>query len=403
MIAESYKTAGFALICSSEGKIISVKHDNLNLISQKSNHFLFDYFKGFEKKRIQKMLFEALENGASYNCEVNTKDFSGEGSIGLSLFCASTTEGVLVLGSAAREQAENLSRDMLRMNNEHVNKLRRLLKKKQEKGGLFSSDDELFDELSKLNNELANTKRTLIKRTAILEESNQLKNRMLGMAAHDLRNPLSGIIGLTSLILEELTEGNQINPNQEQILQEIQNSSEYMLNIVEDMLDVSAIEAGSVKLKKESVNLIQFLDRIISLNRIEAGKKDIELQFDVAENETIEVEIDPVKMQQVFNNLLSNAIKYSERNTTTVISISWSKENIQVHVTDRGLGIPEDEMDQLFVPFSKISSETTSGEKSTGLGLAIIKKIVEAHGGNIYVSSTIGEGSRFTVSLLSDE
>ncbi|MDX1639511.1 MAG: HAMP domain-containing sensor histidine kinase, partial [Balneolaceae bacterium] len=286
------------------------------------------------------------------------------------------------------------------INNEQVNNLRQLVKNQSDSRPQKKEEADLYEEMSRLNNDLANAQRKLAKKTAELERSNEMKNKMLGMAAHDLRSPLSVIQGFSSILLEDHDETNCFSDDQVELLQEINNSSKFMVRIIEDLLDISAIESGSVNLNLEQCDLAELIRRTVSLNRMEAGKKNITLSTDLPDDE-IMIELDPHKFEQVLNNLITNAIKYSHSETTTAVGINDRKKPgiLTIYVRDEGQGIPEEEQEKLFQPFSKISVQATGSEKSTGLGLAITKRIVEAHNGEIYVESEPGVGSTFFVDM----
>lgn len=266
----------------------------------------------------------------------------------------------------------------------------------------FTKENEwkLYDDLSELNNELANTQRELAKKTAELERSNELKNQMMGMAAHDLRNPLTLIQNYADFLIGDHQEEAIFTEDQYQLIKEIKGSSEYMVQIIEDMLDMSTFESGSIDLKKENYSLVELAEEAISLSRSSANKKDIVISTNLPDSPVNKV-IDAHKFRQVLDNLLSNAVKFSNPGTEVEVGINHidETEEVTIFVRDHGQGIPEDEIDSLFEPFSQISVEATAGEKSTGLGLAIVQKIVEAHGGKIEVDSEVGVGSTFVVKI----
>ena len=259
----------------------------------------------------------------------------------------------------------------------------------------------LYDDMSRVNNELANTQRELTKKTAELERSNDIKNQVMGMAAHDLRNPLTVILNFAEFLIHDHLEGvGSFTEDQYQMIKQIKESSNYMVQIIEDMLDMSSFDSGSVKLKKMNCNLVDLIEEVTSLSRNPANKKNIVITTRLPDS-SIYKEIDTHKIRQVLDNLLSNAIKFSNSNTEVKIGINAvdESEEVIIFVKDQGQGIPKDEIKKLFEPFSKISVKSTAGEKSTGLGLAIVKKIVEAHGGKIEVDSEVGVGSTFIVKI----
>lgn len=171
-----------------------------------------------------------------------------------------------------------------------------------------------------------------------------------------------------------------------------------MLHLLDELLDVVKIESGKMELKMEDVHLIGFLRKNLEINNIMAARKNIKISLNVPDT-SIYVRFDPLKMEQVMNNLISNAIKYSSNGTTITIGAFVTTTEILISVQDQGQGIPKEEMDLLFRPFAKISVQSTGGEKSTGLGLSIVKKIIIGHLGRIWVESEVGKGTTFFFSL----
>lgn len=226
-----------------------------------------------------------------------------------------------------------------------------------------------------------------------LSELNALKNHFLGMAAHDLRNPLGSIKGLADLMLGMDLPREQ----QRELLLEIARVSAQMQDLLNDLLDISAIESGQLKLEIAPVDLAQLLEERIHLLRIAAGQKRIEIGSDL--QRISPVKCDRERMAQVFDNLISNAIKFSPPDTVVLVELSVLGVAAVVAVTDRGQGIPESELHRLFGAFSRLSVRPTAGEKSTGLGLSIVKRIVEEHDGVVGVESKVGRGSSFRVIL----
>jgi signal transduction histidine kinase len=143
---------------------------------------------------------------------------------------------------------------------------------------------------------------------------------------------------------------------------------------------------------------MELVDRSLAVNRVHARKKGIEMVKE-AELDTLRLKIDRVKIMQVLDNLLSNAVKYSHSGTRVELRVSSSDSSVAVEVADQGQGIPEEELPRLFKPFSRLSVRTTGGEKSVGLGLAICRRIIEGHGGEIKAESEPGRGSRFSFTL----
>jgi signal transduction histidine kinase len=256
--------------------------------------------------------------------------------------------------------------------------------------------DELRQNMFMLNNELSNMTRDLNKKNIQLEQLNNLKNQFLGMAAHDLRNPISSIMMFSELILD--SDDYEISPELRQILSVIKNSSEFMLHLLEELLDVVKIESGKLQLNYQLIQPEDLLRKNIGINSLLAAKKDIRLVLNIPQPLPL-VNIDPPKIEQVLNNLISNAVKYSHSNTIVTVNAISFGQYILISVQDQGQGIPLKEIDKVFIPFSKINVKATAGEKSTGLGLSIVKRIVTGHLGRIWVESEVGKGSTFYFTL----
>ena len=232
-----------------------------------------------------------------------------------------------------------------------------------------------------------------------LVELNELKNKFLGIAAHDLRNPIGVIMGFSEIMLHGMA--GEITKEQNEFLERIYKASKTMLNLVNDLLDVSAIESGRLELKLKKVDLPMFLEECYESNRLLAKDKSIELILE-SDQDLPEIMMDTERINQVLNNLITNGIKFSHPNTQIVIRAKRTDDHVEIAVQDQGQGIPEEELPKVFKEFGKTSVQPTGGEKSTGLGLAICKRMIEAHGGIIGVDSRVGEGSTFYFSLPID-
>ncbi|MCC5806133.1 MAG: HAMP domain-containing histidine kinase [Opitutales bacterium] len=254
----------------------------------------------------------------------------------------------------------------------------------------------LEQNLLSLNAELSNRTRELHKANAELERLNTLKNRFLGIAAHDLRTPLGVIMAYSELLEDEAAPA--MEAEHRGFVSAIRSSSEFMLTLINDLLDVATIESGKLTLERETVDLPVVLAANVALNRILAARKNIALAF-APPPDFPAVSLDRVKFEQVMNNLLGNAVKYSEPGTTTTVALTRRDGKAEITVSDEGPGIPREKMDQLFQPFSRVGTRTTGNEPSTGLGLLIARKIVEGHGGRIRVDPTAKRGTTFVLEL----
>ena len=264
------------------------------------------------------------------------------------------------------------------------------IKKGQEK------ENDFLEELSKLNNELVNLQRSMAKQNSALTKLNEEKNLFLGMAVHDLRNPIGVIKSLSDLLLED---DNQLSEEHRTFVEMISRMSNHMENIVMDMLDLSAIESGIITLHCSEQEINSLIKRNVALNQRLAERKNIQISFNSRLSDKI-ITIDPDKIEQVLNNIITNAIKFTPSGKSIFVDLFPDNEFITFSVKDEGIGIPESEIKKLFNPSNKkFRRKGTEGEPSTGLGLAITEKIVKAHKGHIKVESKEGEGSVFFISL----
>jgi two-component system sensor histidine kinase/response regulator len=228
---------------------------------------------------------------------------------------------------------------------------------------------------------------------AQLSAANAAKNKFVGMAAHDLRNPLASIRGLS----EFLRDGN-LADDQRELVELIHGASQSMLDLVNELLDVATIEAGELKLEPQTCNFADLLHGCAFLQNIQAAKKASRIILPPDDGAPIAF-VDVAKMRQVVDNLLSNAIKYSPPGSEITVVYPAQTGTAGFAVRDQGPGIPEHERDKLFRDFGRLSAKPTGGESSTGLGLAICRKIVEAHRGTISAENLPGGGCEFSVVL----
>ena len=244
--------------------------------------------------------------------------------------------------------------------------------------------------------ELRETTRTLSVRNAELERLDREKNHLLGMAAHDLRNPLSVIKFYSDFLLNEY----ECTPEERQhFLRTILTTSDSMVTLLDDILSMARIESGELQLNMQSTDISTLIEEKVSLNRVLAGAKQMEIQMRLPALPLMM--IDGPKIGQVLDNLLTNAVKYSPPPNRIDVAAESEAGLVSISVTDHGPGIPEAEQPQVFLPFRRTSVRSTGGEASTGLGLAIARRIIEGHGGTIGLESAVGHGSRFWFSLPS--
>lgn len=227
-----------------------------------------------------------------------------------------------------------------------------------------------------------------------LEEAGQFKMKILGIASHDLKNPIAGI----NLSAEVLMRYEKLSPQSTKMMKNILNSSKRMLDIVVNLMDVSARELGQIKLTNSSVDITTLVEDISKEYLMRATEKKQTIEF--LSNGICTVFADEQCLRQVFDNLISNAIKYSEHEKLINISVTSAKKKVKIAIADQGQGLSSEDKVLMFRDFQKLSSKPTGGESSTGLGLSVVKHFVELHGGTVWAESEgKGRGSTFVVEL----
>jgi len=222
------------------------------------------------------------------------------------------------------------------------------------------------------------------------------RNALLGIAAHELRNPLTTILGFSYLLKsEDFNESDK-----KEIYEIITERSEYLLNMINKLLDITRIDLGTIPLEISVLDFVGFIRKVVHNFKIQTERKQVTIELKT-DSESIYLRFDPQRMDEVISNLIDNAIKYSHIGGTIILEVNTTTNNVVFTVIDNGPGIKESELQYLFKLFSnvKVSSRATKGEKSTGIGLAICRKIVHLHGGEIEVKSIFGEGSIFIIKL----
>lgn len=257
---------------------------------------------------------------------------------------------------------------------------------------------ELYEELARMNNDLATAQRELARTVDQLQRLNSYKDELLGVAAHDLRNPLNANAAFITFLLQD---AGALGDNNTVLLERLRANSQYMLRLVDDVLDFSAIEAGHVRLHLEPSALGPIVQSVVETMSILAEAKQVELRYST-EEEVPPLKLDQIKISQVVQNLISNAVQYSPPGTRVDVRLRAEDGFAIVEVEDRGPGIPPHELPNLFKPFTRLSTVKLAKQRSVGLGLAITRRLVEAHGGTIGVESEVGRGSVFTIRLRMD-
>lgn len=259
---------------------------------------------------------------------------------------------------------------------------------------------QFYEKIKNFNLEL---KRQVEKSTAKLREANlelqrlnEIKSDFVSTVSHELRTPLTSIQGYISLIIDG--DAGAINNQQKEFLEIVKEESQRLTRLITDLLDISKIEAGKMKVLLKDLNIVNFIKNYKKEIEDMASSKKIKIYIKIPNKLPI-VQVDADKIKQIFNNLISNAIKFSNKNTTLRINITENQNNIQLDVVDEGIGIARKDLETIFEKFRQVDSKMTRKTGGTGLGLAITKHLVEAHGGEIWAKSEVGKGSIFSFTL----
>jgi len=390
-----HENDGIALVLAPDGTILQMVRDEIGLSRVlRPGSTLGELMEpGFAEKALS-FLASLSERQAAFDWEL-TLSLDGRPT---PMHFAGTTEADRFFVVAARTATglTRCSEELMAINNEQTNALRAALKELSLKNTQEARDRRLYEDLVRVNNELSNLQREMVKKNVELQKLNEQKNRILGVAAHDLRNPLGGILSYSEFLEAEAWE--VLNEEQREFVVAIKEISQFMLRMVTDLLDVAAIEAGQLRLHREPVDLVQLVTRNVAMNKVLAARKEIAVELEPLPDMPA-ILLDPGKIEQVLNNLVTNAVKFSHGGSKVSVRVTRADDAVTIAVQDRGQGIPEADLPKLFKPFSNASVRATAGEQSTGLGLAIVRNIVEGHGGRIWLESEVGKGSTFSFTL----
>ena len=344
-----------ALACAPDGTIVDVLRDDFRIACPGKR--LPDVVDGGSAAKAEKLMAALRERQSSAGWLLNVP--MGDGARTLSFAGIAHGQSFLLLASAVPEPAADL-----------------------------------YDELSRLNNEVINRERELARRGAALERVSAEKSRLMAIAAHDLRNPLTVVAAYADLLLNDRAlVGEHLA-----YVEEISRSARFMMELVEEMLDSARLESGHVDLELNEIDLVAAARHAATTNRLRADRKAIAIDF-VPETGQALIRADAVKLRQIMNNLVVNAIKFSRGGTTVTIRVRATNACAILEVEDQGIGIAPESLGTIFEPFHTLSDSGTAGEKSTGLGLAIVKQLAELHDATIEVESREGKGSLFRVAF----
>ncbi|HMB24854.1 MAG TPA: ATP-binding protein, partial [Anaerolineales bacterium] len=261
---------------------------------------------------------------------------------------------------------------------------------------------QLFDGLQRSNamleRRVSERTRELYQTNAELEHANHIKNEFLATMSHELRTPLNSILGLSESLLEQ--RHGTLNEHQQKSLQIVETSGRHLLELINDILDLSKIDAGKFDIHPQTMEVNALCQSALALVRQQAAQKSISLTYE--EDQAVsKFQADMRRMKQILVNLLTNAIKFTPKDGRVILRVQANAEQdlIQFSVIDNGIGIARENLKDLFQPFVQVDSSLTRQFEGTGLGLALVQKLTDLHGGSVNVESEIGKGSQFTINL----
>jgi len=274
--------------------------------------------------------------------------------------------------------------------------LDKLEEKKQHLEDIERMNADLERKVKERTQELEVVNQKLQESNLELQRANSLKSEFLANMSHELRTPLNAVIGFSELLLD--TGSGTLGEDQKDYVADILSSGRHLLELINEILDLSKIEAGKMKLSAEEFEIGPVCEEAMALLRVEAGRKHIEIVLDV-EDSALEVRADRNKVKQIMNNLLSNAVKFTHPGGRVTLRTRRVVDRLAVSVIDTGIGIKDEDQERIFQAFTQVDGSYARRYQGTGLGLTLVKKFVEMHGGSVTLESRFGEGSHFTFTI----
>jgi len=386
-----------ALVCDEHGLVREVLIDEgRHLINTPRNLPLSAYVDPTSMTKAQNFLQEVEEKGIALDWEMGIA--VPDGVLILRFTGIRQDRQTVVVGAQDISAVMDMYEQILSMHGDQITILRAEVKRRKELAEqLQRMNLDGYEEVTRLNNELMTMQREMVKKTRQLEALNQEKNMYLGIAAHDLRNPIGNILNLSKLLQDDLQD--QLSEENTLYFGLINSSCEFLLRLISDVLDFSQIESGQMSLEMQTIDLRKLVLQQVEYARKNALAKGLELSFDSQGEEPFLVDGDSVRLTQVVDNLVSNAVKFSSAPNRVEVFLQKKADSVLFVVRDHGPGITLQEQGSLFQPFNKATARPTAGERSTGLGLSIVKRIVDAHKGTIELESEPGQGTTIRVWL----
>ncbi len=387
---DRYKSPEIAVRCGTDGIVIEVLRTWVRLEGRLlPGQHLASIADTAGRSKMLNFVRKIVDSGAALDWEV---DIAFDSEV-VPLFFSGyrTAVGMVVIGSAESRSLTDLHCDLLRIaEKEHKGQGDRMDRLNPVLG------EKIGDHLARLDGELLAAQQEVVRKNLDLEKQKVETFQNLGMIAHGLRNPASGILSATEYLIEDA--GEALGQKHVALLQSVARASAFILQMIDEALDFSTIECGKLKVDLQPTDLVALVKQSLILNERQAECKKIRLDM-FSVRPAIIVDLDPVKFTQVIDNLVSNAIKFSRNDDRIEVRISVMANTASISVRDEGSGMSAARVDTIFEAFRSTGTGNGSIKGGTGLGLAISQRIVEGHAGTIKVKSEVGKGSTFTVGL----
>ncbi|WP_020620966.1 ATP-binding protein [Paenibacillus daejeonensis] len=398
-----------ALLCGTDGAIIEIIRDDLQITDQLDpRHSFRSVMDELNAHKFKEFLTELQNQQAVFNWEVNLN--TGHGNQLFYFNGGMFEERALVVGSTYHTNFSFFYDELMKINNQQMVSLRETIKKLSQEM-VFKMEQELknYDEFSALNNELVSLQRKLAKTNMELklakenaEQANRTKSIFLATMSHEIRTPMNGIIASA-----ELLTYSPLNESQQQTVSVILDSGQLLLSIINDILDLSKIEAGEMKLEEQIFHLHTMINNVTELLQTRAKEQGDRLTFYLDPQIHEYLVGDANRLSQILINFVGNAIKFTSDGQIDIrfflLADTGTRQNIRFEVKDTGIGIDEESCKKLFQPFFQVDQSFATKNSSTGLGLSISKRLVEMMNGTIGVISEKGSGSTFWVEVELDK
>lgn len=250
----------------------------------------------------------------------------------------------------------------------------------------------------RLDDEFKRSQQQLREQNELLNTANQYKINFISSMSHELRTPLNAVLGYSEILIDGMM--GELTDKQKEYCKEIYDSGSFLLIIINDLLDLSKLEAGKLQLEYQATDIDMLVANMIGIVRAKADRHQVLIRLDIQENLGTG-NLDPIRVKQILINLLTNAIKFTDSGKEVVLRIRKNQQQqLVMQVIDQGCGISERDLERIFLPFEQAeSSLQTKKVEGTGLGLALVSKLAQLHGGQVMATSQPGQGSCFTVTL----